>query len=91
MENLGFKDISAEALRSYIQQHKEKDYILVDVRQPDEYSQSHIPGAKLIPLMDMESALPALPAAADIIFYCRSGKRSRCLCACAALRFAVVK
>ncbi len=77
MDNLGFKNISAEALRSYIDQHEEKDYLLVDVRQPAEYAQSHIPGAKLVPLMNLESALPDLPSGQDIIFYCRSGNRSQ--------------
>lgn len=74
---MGFSDISAEALRNYIEQHEEKDYLLVDVRQPSEYSQGHIPGAKLIPLMELQSALPDLPSGQDIIFYCRSGNRSR--------------
>jgi rhodanese-related sulfurtransferase/rubrerythrin len=77
MENLGFKNISAEEFRSYIDQHEEKDYLLVDVRQPVEYAQSHIPGAKLVPLMNLESALPDLPSGQDIIFYCRSGNRSQ--------------
>ena len=77
MENLGFKNISAEALRSYLEQHEEKDYLLVDVRQPVEYAQSHIPGAKLVPLMNLESALPDLPSGQDIVFYCRSGNRSQ--------------
>ncbi len=77
MDNPGFKNISAEALKSYIDQHEEKDYLLVDVRQPVEYAQSHIPGAKLVPLMNLESALPDLPSGQDIIFYCRSGNRSQ--------------
>lgn len=77
MDHLGFKNISAEALRSYVDQHQEKDYLLVDVRQPVEYAQSHIPGAKLVPLMNLESALPDIPSNQDIIFYCRSGNRSQ--------------
>jgi rhodanese-related sulfurtransferase/rubrerythrin len=77
MDHLGFKNISAEALRGYVDQHEEKDYLLVDVRQPVEYAQSHIPGATLVPLMNLESALPDLPSNQDIIFYCRSGNRSQ--------------
>jgi len=77
MQNFGFKDISAEELRRHIEQHEEKDYLVVDVRQPVEYAQSHIPGAKLVPLMNLESALPEFPSGQNIIFYCRSGNRSR--------------
>jgi rhodanese-related sulfurtransferase/rubrerythrin len=77
MDHLGFKNISAEALRSYVDEHPEKDFLLVDVRQPAEYAQSHIPGAKLVPLINLESALPDLPSNQDIIFYCRSGNRSQ--------------
>jgi rhodanese-related sulfurtransferase/rubrerythrin len=77
MQHSGFKNISSEKLRGYIEQHEEKDYLLVDVRQPAEYAQSHIPGAKLVPLMNLESALPDLPSEQDIIFYCRSGNRSQ--------------
>lgn len=77
MQDLGFKNISTEKLKSYIDQHEENDYLLVDVRQPVEYAQSHIPGAKLVPLMNLESALPDLPSGQDIIFYCRSGNRSQ--------------
>lgn len=77
MENLGFKNISAAELRRTIEQREEKDYLLVDVRQPVEYAQNHIPGAQLVPLMNLESALPDLPSAQNIIFYCRSGNRSR--------------
>ncbi|MGD8883448.1 MAG: rhodanese-like domain-containing protein [Desulfobacterales bacterium] len=84
MENLKFRNISAEALRSYIEQNEEKDYLIVDVRQPVEYAQSHIPGAKLVPLMNLESALPDLPSEQDIIFYCRSGNRSQAGAAIAA-------
>jgi hypothetical protein len=34
MENLGFKNISAAELRRYIEKREEKDYLVVDVRQP---------------------------------------------------------
>jgi hypothetical protein len=34
VENLGFKNIPAAELRRYIEQREEKDYLVVDVRQP---------------------------------------------------------
>ncbi len=61
--------------------HMMKDtgkYILLDVRTKDEYDQSHIDGAVLIP--DNEIAAKAgeqLPdRSAVILVYCRSGRRS---------------
>ena len=73
----GFENLSVDALKQYIDTLHEKDYMLIDVRQPEEYSQGHIPGAKLIPLMELESRLVDLPLHMDIVFYCRSGARSK--------------
>ena len=64
-------------LRDYLQSRKESDYLLVDVRQPKEYTQEHIPGARLIPLKSLTAAPPDLPKDKDLIFYCRKGLRSR--------------
>lgn len=72
-----FQDISVERVRAYLAQHEEQDYVLVDVRQPDEYAKGHIPGAFLIPLSELPERLGELPTDKDIILYCRSGKRSR--------------
>ena len=73
----GFENISVDEYLQYIDARQEKDYILIDVRQPEEYSQAHLPGAKLIPLMELESRLVDLPPDTDVVFYCRSGARSR--------------
>lgn len=54
------------------------EFTLVDVRQPDEYENGHIPGAVLLPDTDLreraEDELPQKDAA--IAVYCRSGARS---------------
>ncbi len=50
--------------------------ILLDVRQPDEYRQGHISGAKLIPLNELSRRMKELPANREIICVCRSGHRS---------------
>jgi len=71
-----FEDITAEELRQFVKSHNEKEYLLVDVRQPDEYTKAHIPGAKFIPLNEILSDFSGLPANRDVIFYCHSGGRS---------------
>jgi rhodanese-related sulfurtransferase/rubrerythrin len=71
-----FEDITAEELKQFIKSHNEKEYLIVDVRQPDEYTKGHIPGAKFIPLNELLSDFSGLPANSDVIFYCHSGGRS---------------
>ena len=73
----GFENLTVEEFKNYIENQEEKDYMLIDVRQPEEYTQAHIPGAKLIPLMELESRLVDLPSDMNIVFYCRSGARSK--------------
>jgi rhodanese-related sulfurtransferase/rubrerythrin len=72
-----YQDISVERLREYMAKRQENEYVLVDVRQPDEYRHGHIPGAVLIPLGEIPDRLRELPVDKDIVVYCRSGKRSR--------------
>ena len=50
--------------------------VLVDVRQPDEYSEAHVPGAWLIPLDEVPVRARDLPADGEILLICRSGARS---------------
>lgn len=76
MVDSAFKDITVEALRQFVESRKEKDYTIVDVRQPVEYVEGHIPGAKFIPLNDLVSDFSKLPQNKDLIFYCHSGGRS---------------
>ena len=55
-----------------------KDFILLDVRSPEEFRQIHIKGAKLLPLDQLPSrAAPDLPDRdAVIVVYCHSGARA---------------
>ena len=66
---MDFENISAQAFRQYRQQHEESAYLVVDVRQPEEYRQGHIPGAKLMPLDELESNLSELGLDQDIFFF----------------------
>ena len=51
--------------------------LLVDVRQPEEWAQGHVPGSALIPIDDLPSRLRDLPRDRKIVVVCHSGKRSR--------------
>ena len=49
---------------------------IVDVREPQEWSDGHIPGATHIPLAELGLRLGQLDAARPVIAVCRSGVRS---------------
>lgn len=50
--------------------------IVLDVREPDEWSAGHIPGAIHIPLGQLADRAGELPTDRPIIAACRSGARS---------------
>ena len=57
----------------------EKNYIILDVRRPDEYAEGHIPGAINVPNEEIGTAeISELPDKSQMILvYCRSGRRSK--------------
>ena len=57
----------------------QEGYIILDVREQDEFDQGHIPGAILIPYTQIDlKAEDMLPDKEQLILvYCRSGRRSK--------------
>jgi rhodanese-related sulfurtransferase len=49
---------------------------LLDVREPQEYAEGHVPGAINLPQSDLASRLKELPRDRPIFVICRSGVRS---------------
>jgi len=68
--------VTPEELRRFFQSHHEDEYVLVDVRRPEEYRRGHIPGARLLPVNELVQSMDRLPADKTLIFYCHSGGRS---------------
>ena len=58
---------------------QETDYIILDVRRPDEFAAGHIPNAINVPNENIGTAeIPELPDKDQLIMvYCRSGRRSK--------------
>lgn len=54
----------------------EHDVFVLDVREPWEYSISHIPGAVCVPQADIGVQLNSLPRDQELLVVCRSGARS---------------
>jgi rhodanese-related sulfurtransferase len=63
------KSMNADEARTYMAQHPEGTYTLLDVRQPGEYERERIPGSILIPLPELSSRLGELDPKKPIIVY----------------------
>ena len=57
----------------------ETDYLILDVRTPEEFREKHIPGAINVPNETIAASnIPQLPDKSQLILvYCRSGNRSK--------------
>jgi rhodanese-related sulfurtransferase len=49
---------------------------LIDVREPVEYAEGHLPGSKLMPLGSLEQHSAELDKEAPLVLVCKSGMRS---------------
>jgi rhodanese-related sulfurtransferase len=49
---------------------------LIDVREPDEYTAAHVPGALLVPLATVPDRLADVPAEGTVYVICAKGARS---------------
>jgi molybdopterin/thiamine biosynthesis adenylyltransferase/rhodanese-related sulfurtransferase len=72
--------ISVVQLEHMLKEREEgaRDFVLVDVREPNEYEINKIPGSVLIPKGDFlnGTALERLPADKQVALYCKTGVRS---------------
>jgi rhodanese-related sulfurtransferase len=50
---------------------------VIDVREPDEYVDGHVPGAPLIPLATVPDRVAEVPATGEVLIICKSGGRSK--------------
>lgn len=65
---------SGETLQKKVEDNE--DITVLDVREPAEYVFGHIPGAKSIPLGEIDDRANELASDNDIYVICRTGKRS---------------
>jgi hydroxyacylglutathione hydrolase len=69
-------EIDPAAASAWVREH---DAAVVDVREPSEYRDGHIPGAASIPQCQLADRLAEVPRDRDVLLVCRSGVRSlRC-------------
>lgn len=55
---------------------KNRDTVIIDVREPEEYQQYHFPGAKNFPYDNMDRWMHRLSMKQAIILYCDYGSTS---------------
>ncbi len=69
------KSIQADGARELLV--RDPDLQVVDVRQPGEYAQGHIPGARLMPVAHLGDKMDELDRNKPVLAYCAVGGRSR--------------
>ena len=76
-ENSTYRQITMDEAVSVMA--NETDYLILDVRTPEEFASGHIPGAVNLPNEDIGTEeIPSLPDKDKLILvYCRSGNRSK--------------
>ena len=48
----------------------------IDIREQEEFDQARIPGAKLLPMSEINRRIDELPKDREVVIYCRTGNRS---------------
>ncbi|WP_110930347.1 rhodanese-like domain-containing protein [Paenibacillus bouchesdurhonensis] len=72
------KEITPQMLSERLK--KGEQVKMLDVREPDEWAEGHVRGAKHIPLGQVLERLNELNADEELIVICRSGNRSGLAC-----------
>ena len=71
------QSINASQGKQFISERSLDSITILDVRQRSEYEKEHLPGAKWIPLPELDVKVDELDVNKDIIVYCAVGGRSR--------------
>jgi adenylyltransferase/sulfurtransferase len=72
--NPGSDDITVEQLKQMLD--RKENFVLVDVRDPDEFAVSEIKGSRKLPLPELPERFAELPKDKLIVLHCKMGGRS---------------
>ena len=61
--------INWEQAHQLVEDNSQQDVVFLDVRQPSEYNAGHMPGAKLLPLGDLDKRLAELEKDKHLVIY----------------------
>jgi rhodanese-related sulfurtransferase len=72
-QNAQVRDLTPQQVAEGLQDGR---FLLVDVREPNETAVERFPDAVLVPLSSFDPAAIPNPDGRDVVFACRSGRRS---------------
>ncbi len=69
-----YAEITPEELKARLEAGERP--LVLDVREPWEHAICALPGARLVPMEELELRVDELPAGAEVVVYCHHGIRS---------------
>ena len=72
-QNLSVRDLTPEEVAEGLRDGR---MVLVDVREPNETAVERFPDAVVVPLSDFDASAIPDPQGREVVFACRSGRRS---------------
>jgi rhodanese-related sulfurtransferase len=72
-QNLNVRDLTPEEVAAGLRDGR---MVLVDVREPNETAVERFPDAVIVPLSDFDASAIPDPQGREVVFACRSGRRS---------------
>jgi rhodanese-related sulfurtransferase len=63
------KSIHATEAKAFMAERPQDAFNLIDVRQPKEYEARHIPGARLIPIAELDKRLDEIDTSKPTLLY----------------------
>ena len=63
------KSMNSEQAKEFMDGKTQEEFTLLDVRQPGEYEKNHIPGAKLIPIGELDKRLDEVDPSKPVLTY----------------------
>lgn len=77
----GVEHITVQELEKHLSGPLSAEELVIDVREPDEFSSGHVPGAENIPLGTISGTADRLKGRKRVFVICLSGGRSMQACA----------
>jgi rhodanese-related sulfurtransferase len=77
LQNQTAAPLSAEVSVQDAYEKYQQGAFLLDVREPDEWEDYHVPDTTLIPLSQLAGMVDELPRDREVVVICRSGNRSQ--------------